>query len=772
MNHSFFVRFPSRFLLIACVVTLYMAPADRVRAQQDATRIDIVVEQAQRDRAAERAAAISWIEGQVGMEPSVIDAVQLVYGNRPFLYTNTNAAAAQFIGLTPFLPGGSDGLDLTGEGVTMGIWDGGTPLTTHQELTGRVSIEDGSAKDDHATHVGGTMIASGASANARGMAPEALLKAYDWTSDVEEMTDFARDGYTISNHSYGLITGWYYDSSGQLENRPNTWYWFGDPDISLTEDYTFGWYDGASVLIDALVFQNPTFLPVVSSGNDGNDFGPSSGSYRALNALGEWQSYDVATRPIPRDGANDGFDTVSGFSLAKNTLSVGSHGYIPRVSGFSSKGPTDDGRIKPDIIAPGEGLRSSLSGSNTQYGIYSGTSMATPVTSGTLGALTELRARLQGEPMMNAGMKGLVIHTATDLGCPGPDYTNAWGRLNAAAAIAQLQEDQIEPASLLEGYLQGSEAFSLPITSLGTDEVRVTLVWTDVPASRIPAFTSSVLNNREPRLKEDFDLTLTRNANAEVLLPYVLDVENPTECATRGVNTVDNVEQIRVSAPAGERFVVDVKRSSTGNQPIPFAILVSGAYSELQPVSTSPISLERIGASVKLNWSTYRVLRPGSLVLERIPFTIRKDDSIEFKEPQLVRTQPLEVSLTREDVQLADVPYRDGAYRYRLSFVEADGTVTELGAQDVTINAGRPDQDVDVFPNPFNDQLIIAGDFGSTYDVEITVSDALGRKVLNTTIPPSQGALVIPSGGWASGVYVVDVTYGRTQRHTAVVAKL
>ena len=241
MKHLLFDRSPRRFFLIACFVFVAVDSSEWAHAQQDATR---VIEQAQRDRAEERDAARSWIQRQAGMQPSMIDAVQRVYGNRPFVYTNNNAAAAQFIGLAPFLPGGSDGLDLTGADVVMGIWDGGTPLATHQELTGRVSIEDGSGKDDHATHVGGTMIASGASANARGMAPEGLLKGYNWTSDVEEMTDFARDGHTISNHSYGLITGWYYDSSGQLENRPNTWYWFGDPDISLTEDYTFGWYDG------------------------------------------------------------------------------------------------------------------------------------------------------------------------------------------------------------------------------------------------------------------------------------------------------------------------------------------------------------------------------------------------------------------------------------------------------------------------------------------------------------------------------------------------
>lgn len=88
--------------------------------------------------------------------------------------------------------------------------------TTHQEFGSRITEVDGSAasNDNHATHVGGTIAARGAVARAKGMATGALIRSYDWNSDVAELTTAASQGLLLSNHSYGYDTrnifAWYF----------------------------------------------------------------------------------------------------------------------------------------------------------------------------------------------------------------------------------------------------------------------------------------------------------------------------------------------------------------------------------------------------------------------------------------------------------------------------------------------------------------------------------------------------------------------------------
>ncbi|MEJ0056377.1 MAG: hypothetical protein WDN75_12420 [Bacteroidota bacterium] len=135
------------------------------------------------------------------------------------LYTKTfNATEAITLGVPALRSGGSLGINLLGTGIRIGTWDGGKVLNTHVELVGRVSYGDGSgsaALSDHATHTTGTMMATGINADAKGMAPEATLLAFDFTNDVSEMTSAAKPDQTtllLSNHSYGSVCGW--DDSG------------------------------------------------------------------------------------------------------------------------------------------------------------------------------------------------------------------------------------------------------------------------------------------------------------------------------------------------------------------------------------------------------------------------------------------------------------------------------------------------------------------------------------------------------------------------------
>ena len=114
-----------------------------------------------------------------------------------------------------------------------------------------------------------------------------------------------------------------------------------------------------------------------------------------------------------------------------------------RVSPFSSWGPTDDGRIKPDLAANGEDVFSSLSGSTDAYGSFSGTSMSGPNACGSASLLIELHGRLRpGQAMRASTLKGLLIQTADDIGVPGPDYQNGWGLLNVKKAADSYHRTQ------------------------------------------------------------------------------------------------------------------------------------------------------------------------------------------------------------------------------------------------------------------------------------------------------------------------------------------
>ena len=133
------------------------------------------------------------------------------------------------------------------------------------------------------------------------------------------------------------------------------------------------------------------------------------------------------------------FRTVPSPATAKNSITVGS--LVPgtnSLSGFSSRGPTDDGRIRPDLVATG-GHTSTLPGDG--YGFKTGTSMASPVVTGIAALLIEEWRWLYTldqpltQPLPPHKVKAILIHTATDLGLPGPDYSFGWGRVNAREAV-------------------------------------------------------------------------------------------------------------------------------------------------------------------------------------------------------------------------------------------------------------------------------------------------------------------------------------------------
>lgn len=520
----------------------------------------------------------------------------------PIYFTTHNANAAistgaKVLNAAPY--------DLRGtNSLTLAVWDGGSARASHQEFGGRASVRDGSGSIDHATHVAGTMVAAGVSAAAKGMAPSAPLASYDWNSDKTEMTATASatatdainstDRFLVSNHSYGVIAGWNYTASG---SPYRVWEWYGNGTTAASAEADFGMYNTYARDSDSLAFSAPYYLMFRSAGNERNN-NPSNGQAVALSpGSATVVNYDPAVHPGGDGSYRGGFDNISFDAVAKNVVTVGS--VLDAVttgardpskatpSSFSSYGPTDDGRIKPDLVANGEGLYSSLNSSDGSYGTYSGTSMSTPNAAGTASLLAQDYVRLFAQSMRSSTLKGLLIHTADDRGNAGPDYKYGWGLINGVAASDLIRDHHANPLKvrLTENTMPTSgTTITHEFVWDGVSPIRVTLCWTD------PAGTATSTGDlRSSRLRNNLDLKIVGPGGTQYS-PYVMPfVGTWTQAsmdlpATTGVNSTDNVEQVYIANPGTTgvyRAVVSFTGALANNQI--YSLLVSGSANEAPP---------------------------------------------------------------------------------------------------------------------------------------------------------------------------------------------
>ena len=526
----------------------------------------------------------------------------------PRYYTTSNLDAAKTIATNRVWPSGGSGLNLNGSSQILGEWDAGGVRLTHQELSGRVTQMDSpSSLHDHSTHVAGTMIASGVVSTAIGMSFAGTLHAWDWNSDDAEMAAAAATGLKVSNHSYGYIAGWY-------SNGAN-WYWYGDVDVSLTEDAGFGFYDATANDWDNIAYNAPGYLIAKSADNNrGEGPSPGTGHYYWNGAAWTWST---VTRD--KDGGTLGYDCIPYYATAKNILTVGAvndivAGYsIPAdvvMSTFSGWGPTDDGRIKPDIVANGIGVYSSLSSGDATYANYNGTSMATPSVAGSVGLILQHKENLDGgsEAMLSATIKGLIIHTADEAGTNnGPDYVFGWGLMNTETATEVMTTDNSNGGNfnIRELNLANGGTFQTTVYADGSSPLRTTLVWTD-PAGTPAAWS---LDPTTAMLVNDLDMRLT-NVTPTTYYPYILDPANPANAATTGDNFRDNVEQIyKTGTTYGEAYTLTITHKgslSGGSQN--FSLIISGIIPN--PTYTW-IGASGGSWSIASNWSPART-SPGN----------------------------------------------------------------------------------------------------------------------------------------------------------------
>jgi subtilisin family serine protease len=474
---------------------------------------------------------------------------------------------------------------LGGKGVRVGVFDKGVD-ETHDDFdasaaSSRVTVND-APMQFHGTHVAGTIGGNGklstgndswGNSNVTGTPP---TKAYQWRGmatdvlllDIDQMPPFGQNGKNpdtharyiaspgmdLSNHSYVFSVDGAYDSSNQARDR------------IIRGDALSG---GSAV---------PPRLHVTSAGNSGQTAFSGSG------VTSFQKGYFSLTKQV------------------KNALVVGNWDISAnRLANTSSLGPTHDGRIKPDVVAPGVAVTSAgycvgvadpdekspqlcesppASGNYTPrqdfYRVLSGTSMASAAASGVLTLVLERYARTYGvnlsqSPPLPSTLRAVMIHAAVDKAgspsftnpdgvardSPGPDFLTGWGLINAKRAV-----ELVANKAIIEGVVAttcDSRVYSFQVAP-GTAGMRVTLAWDDVAADALVSATDPTA----PLLRNDLDLVLVAPDGREHL-PWQLD----QRIVDSAGNLIPADLQHCGTAIRVQRKLTPVANPSSGNESVP-----------------------------------------------------------------------------------------------------------------------------------------------------------------------------------------------------------
>lgn len=485
-----------------------------------------------------------------GRQLLMVDIVEGI----PIYLSVLNSDAAVTTGASK-IQGGASGIKLDGEGILIGVWDEGS-VKEHIELGARVISKEVDSDATHATHVTGTIIATGINPNAKGMAPKAEVTNWYFNNDLAEMTALAKpdeSSLLLSNHSYGTVTGW--------TPINGAWNWSGNPAVSGDEDYRFGFYGTKAAALDQLANLAPYYTIVWAAGNDRGE--PGDGS-----------------RPPDCNGGT-GYDCIIPESVAKNIITVGAVNKVTTYSGpssvvmstFSSWGPTDDGRIKPDLVAAGVNLFSLSADGTNVYGFLSGTSMATPNVTGSLALLQELYGKLHGGKVMKAAtLKALAIHNVKEAGLlPGPDYSFGWGLLDVEEAAKLLVKEDGINTMVREEQLHNGSQLEWILQPKANQKITATIVWNDPAAEPV----TTALDPIQLMLVNDLDIKLIAE-NGQVHYPWLLDPSTPSGQAIKGDNYRDNIEKLEFNFPEAKPYRLVVSHKGTlKNESQDFSIIIT-----------------------------------------------------------------------------------------------------------------------------------------------------------------------------------------------------
>jgi subtilisin family serine protease len=490
-------------------------------------------------------------------------------------------------GLMDVVPVWND-LGLDGTGQTIAISDTGldTGVDKHN-VTGDIHLDfdnrarlrnwAGSSPDDthgHGTHVAGSVGGSGArsSGTFRGM-------AYNSTIFFQAIADDSGNLQTPGNLS--LLFKESYDAGARVHT--NSW---GSGWSALFGAYTSECYD-----VDWSMFHYPELLILFAAGNDGAD-GNSNGKIDPGSV-----SPPATAKSTLTVGASENVRSSGGLQMtwgaawgypsnpiANDMVSNNSRG----LAAFSSRGPTDDNRIKPEIVAPGTNIlsaRSSLAPAwnywgilDNYYGYMGGTSMATPLTAGLAGLVRQYFTDVENvSNPLGSLIKAAIINGGFDM-TPGqygagnpttkevrsrPDNDQGWGRADLEGAVDP-DGGRISFFQDTAGFRTGDNTTRWVKVGPGSD-FRTTLAWADYPGD--PAATKQLVN--------DLDLMITA-PNGSVYRGN--DITKPHDSTWDRVNPT---ETVTIKKPAIGWWKVEVQAYNVPKGPQHFALVASGNISDL-----------------------------------------------------------------------------------------------------------------------------------------------------------------------------------------------
>ena len=469
--------------------------------------------------------------------------------------------------------------ELNGSGITVAVADSGIDQD-HGDMNGRITyVEsmtwgDSSTEDRHSghgTHVACTVLGDGSRGGYAGVAPKAELY-------FQAMEDDSSGQFSGASVDYMLRTAY----NADVQIHTNSWGSQGD----------HGKYTTSAADVDSRTSQYDQF----------------------------W-SYDGFT--VLYSAGNDGNTGLTPPATAKNSIAVANHhnrggGAPDTIAQSSSKGPTDDGRIKPDLAAPGSWVRSCLSQDaqdtsgnswkSTWYIEYSGTSMAAPNAAGASALVHEYLTEIAGRPSpQGALVKALLVLGAEDMGSRDiPNDNEGWGRINVANSLVPGTDVGIfvdDRNSLRSG---NSATYEFNLTR-SNSPLKVVLAWSDYQGSSssssqlrnnldleviAPDGTTSYLGNNfqsgrsvpggSPDSTNNLEVVLVDSAISGVWTVKVSDVyhgggrsEQPYSIAVRGVNVNDlrsdpivvlsDIEYSSEVPQVGEEMTISVPITNQGS---------------------------------------------------------------------------------------------------------------------------------------------------------------------------------------------------------------
>ncbi|HEV7426602.1 MAG TPA: S8 family serine peptidase [Thermoanaerobaculia bacterium] len=533
-----------------------------------------------------------------------------IYGP-PLHARSLNSVAAQISKVTPLY---TAPYGLSGAGVVLSLFEPeGRPDVAHTEFGGRVISHFDAARpvNDHATHVSGTIVAAGVNPLAKGMSPAGTLHAFDANVDTDVLMTAKAALTTIG--SVADNNSWDYELSWQ----GSVWYGAGE--------YLGGYSGIESEPYDKVMITPGEPLVLHASGNDAQEGNPSLASpwspHKHFNY--DTNKVDSHTFCYSQNGSGSDCPTAAPFNCStdataagerycetqkhpthtastsvgllastKNSVTVGAiQDDGVSIAPFSSRGPTLDGRIKPELVADGYRQFSTMPNNSYSDGTDCscpgfGTSMATPVVTGVAGLLTQQFRKILGKTPDAPMLKALLIAGADDLGNPGPDYTFGFGLVDAKASVDLITDDNGTGSRIHRGTVGNGQDIHFPITLAASQKLRVVLGW----------FDPEVLLQPNPQPNDDdllADKTLINDLDVKVIdptgatvLPYVLNPATPNAFATKGANHIDTTEELEIASavPGTYDVIVHGAIADTRTSSQDFVLITNGGV--VVPVCT------------------------------------------------------------------------------------------------------------------------------------------------------------------------------------------